>query len=208
MTSAELELVAGKWREAFAVPRPDRTLRWYFWANDLTQARIDFEHARLIGLFGRSLNRQMRFRERAEQERYDRQYQERQRQRIEQAKAEQDLEREARKDDWPVPRRKSHSDLVKEGQQRSKSKPKTEPPYHGPRYYEPSARASPADVYSLPRAVAVVLDFGRSDLDLLGDMQLTAPVGFVPSPHSRRRAYFSRWGRSFAPVTLAARRTA
>lgn len=219
LTAGSLEPLpakAGQWRAALAAPRPDKTLRWYFWANSPTREQIDFEQARLAGLFGRSRNRQMRIererfdreverkrRERQEQERFDRQYQERRQQQIEQAKAEQELERQARKDDWPVPRRKSHSELVKEGIKERKSKPKIAPSYHGPGYYEPAAGPSAVECFSLPREVAASLDLGRSDLDLLCDIPLTRVTGFVSSPHSRRRAWFSRWGRSFAPVTLA-----
>lgn len=215
-TPPELELRCRQWRGAFATSAPDKTLRWYFGATGLTQAQIDFEQARILSLFRRSVNRQMRFererfdrgvarqraeRERQEQARFDQAYQARQQQRVEQAQAEAGLEREARKDDWPKPAR-----------ERPKKPPAINKRLHPHRNLTVPVDTSPGpssvECFALPRAVARALDLGRSDLDLLGDLQLTASIGFVSSPHSRRRAYFSRWGRSFAPVTLAGRRVA
>jgi hypothetical protein len=128
----------------------------------------------------------------AEQARFDAQYQARVQQQAERAVAERELEREAAKDDgWrsrerrTAAKEKSHRHLT-DLPSRSRS------PAAPDRAHETFALAAP-----LPCA-----ELGRSELDLLGDLEVPI-LGFRANAHARRRAFFGRIPASSRPVSLA-----
>lgn len=119
-----------------------------------------------------------------EQARFDAQYQARQQQRLARAVAERELERQAAKDDgWRLRHR-----VAKRVTETANQKIARECGH----VHETFALAGRLNCAEL----------GRSELDLLGDLEVPI-VGGLINAHARRRAFFTKVSASSRPVSLA-----